>query len=179
LQQGDTTDEACSLHCPASAIFRRSSSCFLSASRFFFSSDLLSCPFSICSLSAASAVFFFTLQTGYLLSTPWEKCNNCTQLFQNQVALDLSSAFISFAEEAYNFLGNGKWDKVKVMSSLRCKIQMLLDMMCSNSPRGDEGNIKVECEMLIKKLLSMVDQTKKDLKMSSWLHMPPTSDECQ
>jgi hypothetical protein len=28
-------------------------------------------------------------------------------------------------------------------------------------------------------LLSMVDQTKKDLKMSSWLHMPPTSDECQ
>ena len=25
----------------------------------------------------------------------------------------------------------------------------------------------------------MVDQTKKDLKMSSWLHMPPTSDEYQ
>jgi hypothetical protein len=33
--------------------------------------------------------------------------------------------------------------------------------------------------MLIKKLLSMVDQTKKDLKMSSWLHMPPTSLEYQ
>jgi hypothetical protein len=33
--------------------------------------------------------------------------------------------------------------------------------------------------MLIKKLLSMVDQTKKDLKMSSWLHMPPTSFEYQ
>ena len=33
--------------------------------------------------------------------------------------------------------------------------------------------------MLVKKLLSMVDQTKKDLKMSSWLHMPPTSDEYQ
>ena len=95
------------------------------------------------------------------------------------MALDLSSAFISFAEEAYNFLGKGKWDKVKVMTSLRCKIQMLLDMVCSNSPREDEGNIKVEFEMLIKKLLSMVDQTKKDLKMSSWLHMPPTSDECQ
>ncbi len=31
--------------------------------------------------------------------------------------------------------------------------------------------------MLIKKLLSMVDQTKKDLKMSSWLHMPPISIE--
>jgi hypothetical protein len=54
---GDTTVassivEACSLCCSALAIFRRSSSCFfLSASRFFFSSDLLSCPFSICSLT--------------------------------------------------------------------------------------------------------------------------------
>ena len=33
--------------------------------------------------------------------------------------------------------------------------------------------------MLIKKLLLMVDQTKKDLKMRGWLHMPPTSDEYQ
>jgi len=27
-------------------------------------------------------------------STPWGKCNNCKQLFQNQVALDLSFAFV-------------------------------------------------------------------------------------
>ena len=33
----------------------------------------------------------------------------------------------------------------------------------------------MECEMLIKKLLLMVDQIKKDLNTSSWLHMPPTS----
>jgi hypothetical protein len=33
--------------------------------------------------------------------------------------------------------------------------------------------------MLIKKLMSMVDQTKKDLKMSGWLHMPSTSLEYQ
>jgi hypothetical protein len=112
-------------------------------------------------------------------STPWAKCNNCHQPFQNQVALDLSSAFVSLAEKAYNFLGNGKWDKVKVLSSLRCKIHLLLNLVCSDSPREDKGTLKVECEMLIKKLLSMVDQTKKDLKMSSWLHMPPTSDEYQ
>ena len=111
--------------------------------------------------------------------TPWHDCNNCNQPFQNQVALDLSSAFVSFAEEAYNFPGIGMWDKVKVMSSLRHKIQMLLDVVCYNSPREDKGTLKVECEMLIKKLLSMVDQTKKDLKMSSWLHMPPTSLEYQ
>ena len=115
--------------------------------------------------------------TGF--STPWAKCNNCTQPFQNQVALDLSSAFISFAEEAYEFPGNGMWDKLKVMTGPRCKIQMLLDVVCSSSPREDKGTIKVECEMLIKKLMSIVDHTKKDLNMSSWLHMPPTSDECQ
>ena len=27
-------------------------------------------------------------------STPWGKCNNCKQLFQNQLALDLSFAFV-------------------------------------------------------------------------------------
>jgi hypothetical protein len=82
------------------------------------------------------------------------------------VTLDLSSAFILFVEEAYNFPGNGKWDTLKVISALRHKIKLL-------------ATIKMECEMLIKKLLSMVDQTKKDLKMSGWLHMPPTSDEYQ
>jgi hypothetical protein len=112
-------------------------------------------------------------------SRPWGKCNNCYQSFQNQVALDLSSAFISFVEEAYGFSGNGMWDKVKVMSALQCKIGRLFLVLCPNSPREDKGTLKVECEMLIKKLLSMVDQTKKDLKMSRWLHMPPTSDEYQ
>ena len=63
------------------------------------------------------------------------------------------------------------------MDALRHKIQMLLDVVCSNSPREDKGILKMECEMLIKKSLSMVDQTKKDLKMSSWLHMPPISFE--
>ncbi len=112
-------------------------------------------------------------------STPWDKCNNCNQPFQNQVALDLSSAFVSFAEEAYGYPGNGKWDKLKVMTGLRSKITRLINVVCSNSPREDKGILKVECEMLIKKLLSMADQTKNDLKMSSWLHMPPISDEYQ
>ena len=51
----------------------------------------------------------------------------------------------------------------------------LINIVCSDSPREDKWTLKVECEMLIKKLLSMVDQTKKDLKMRGWLHMPPTS----
>ena len=35
----------------------------------------------------------------------------------------------------------------------------------------------VERESKIYDLLSMVDQTKKDLKMSGWVHMPKTSEE--
>ncbi len=41
-------------------------------------------------------------------ATPWATCNSCKQPFQNQVSLDLSSAFDSFAEKAYNFPGNNK-----------------------------------------------------------------------
>ena len=41
--------------------------------------------------------------------------------------------------------------------------------------RGGKEEI-VERESKIYDLLSMVDQTKKDLKMSGWVHMPKTSD---
>ena len=36
-----------------------------------------------------------------------------------------------------------------------------------------------ECDMLFTKLLSMVDQMKKDLKMDGWIHMPRSSDKYQ
>ncbi len=83
-------------------------------------------------------------------STPWEECNNCNQPFQNQVALDLSSAFVSFAEEAYGYPGNGKWDKLKVMTGLLSKITRLIIVVCSKSPREDKGTLEVECEILIR-----------------------------
>jgi hypothetical protein len=37
--------------------------------------------------------------------------------------------------------------------------------------------IKVEMTILVNKLLSLVDQTKKDLNMSRWIHMPRHSEE--
>ena len=54
----------------------------------------------------------------WAFSTPWYDCNNCHQPFQNQVALDLSSDFVSFAKEAYGYPGNSKWDKLKAMTGL-------------------------------------------------------------
>ena len=41
----------------------------------------------------------------------------------------------------------------------------------------DKEMVKVEMIMLLNKMMSMVNQTKKDLKMSRWIHMPKYSEE--
>jgi hypothetical protein len=101
---------------------------------------------------------------------PWHKCTNCKQPFQNQLAIDLTSAFASFAEVTYGHEGNNKWDKLKVMVVICNKIESL-----NKLPNADAGTQ----EELNNKLLSTIDQTKKDLNMNSWVHMPKSSVEYQ
>ena len=48
------------------------------------------------------------------LDATGDGCNNCKQPFQNQLAIDLVSAFVSYAEAVYD-AGNNKWDKLKVI----------------------------------------------------------------
>ena len=103
---------------------------------------------------------------------PWSKCTNCKQPFQNQLAIDLASAFVSFAEATYGQEGNNMWDKPKVMTALCSKIESLNKL--SRMLYTDEDKKKI-CS----KLLSMVFQTKKDLKMSRWIHKPHDSEEYQ
>ena len=76
--------------------------------------------------------------------------------------MDLSSAFVSFAEATYGHPGNSKWDKLKVLAALRTKV------MASKPPEREELN---------NKLLSMIDKTKNELNMSRWVHMPKDSEE--
>ena len=104
---------------------------------------------------------------------PWKKCNNCKQPFQNQLSVDLASAFVEFAEATYGRDGNNKYDKMKVMESLRLKIVALLMLNDFSNDVADEKR------RIINHLLSMVDQTKKDYKMSRWIHMPKDSEEYQ
>jgi hypothetical protein len=104
-------------------------------------------------------------------AVPWKICNNCKQPFQNQLAIDLAYAFVEFAEATYGHPGSSKWDKMKVMESLRLKI-----IICTGD--GKEV-INVETESIVNHLLTMVDQAKKDLKMSGWIHMPHDSEEYQ
>ena len=105
-------------------------------------------------------------------TAPWEICPNCNQHYQNDLALDMSNAFVSFAAAAYGHPGNSRDDKIRVMDSLRSKIDRYIDNM-------KELPLKGEIEMAIKKMLSMVDQTKKDLRMNGWVHEPQDSDKYQ
>ena len=98
---------------------------------------------------------------------PWQTCNNCKQQFQGQLSLDMASAFVSFAETTYGHPDNNKWDKMKIMDSLRLKLARL---SVADKPR-------IEKSELVNSLLAMVDQTKKDLNMNRWIHMPKASEE--
>jgi len=98
---------------------------------------------------------------------PWQTCNNCKQQFQGQLSLDMASAFVSFAETTYGHPDNNKWDKMKIMESLRLKLARL---SVADKPR-------IEKSELVNSLLAMVDQTKKALNMNRWIHMPKASEE--
>jgi hypothetical protein len=115
-------------------------------------------------------------------SVPWKICTNCKQSFQGQLSIDMASAFISFTETTYGHPGNSKDDKVKVLFSHRVMIQTLFknqDIVdtahCAID--GNPSEDAVEKETQLNKLLSMVDQTKKELKMNRWVHLPKDSEE--
>ena len=110
-------------------------------------------------------------ESWHKFSEPWYKCNNCRQPFQNQLSIDLASAFVSFTEASYSHPSCSKWDKLKVLESLRMQIVAL-------AIHGNEVD-KTERTMLINNMLSIINQTKKELNMSRWIHMPKASEEYQ
>jgi hypothetical protein len=88
-----------------------------------------------------------------------------------QMAIDLASAFASFTAEIHDHAGNSKWDILKVLFSFQHKTFML-------TMHGNEAD-RTERTMLINSELSIIDQTKRDLNMSRWIHMPKASEEYQ
>jgi len=107
-------------------------------------------------------------------SNPWRFCNNCKQPFQGQLSIDMASAFFSFAESTYGHPDSSKWDKLKVIDSLRSKIMAPSDMYGTDTTNEA---VKVDMTLLINQLLDTIKQTKKDLNMSGWIHMPKASEE--
>ena len=100
------------------------------------------------------------------------------------MAIDLSSAFITFTEMMASGSINLYWNNMAIMTALKSNAEAYLNAIKDNNnllkiivDRSNQMSGKVKCELLLKKMLSMVDQMKKDLKMSKWLHMPKTSIE--
>ncbi len=110
-------------------------------------------------------------ETSNEFGTPWEKCPNCTQYYQNNLMIHLSDAFVSFAKQTYGYPGNQLDDKMKVMKALQRQIHSNL------SATSDVSLPKDKIENLIHKLLAMVDQAKEEHDMSGWGRMPPTTFE--
>jgi hypothetical protein len=126
-------------------------------------------------------------------AVPWKTCPNCKQPYKNKLSLNLTSAFILYAEEAFGGSGNNAavphreaafgdaafdFDTMKVMTALKSKIlsltQFLTDNMM-NSCNEHPHEILEELERHSKTLLTKVSQMKKDMKMDRWVHMPKTS----
>jgi hypothetical protein len=55
---------------------------------------------------------------------PWQTCPNCNQLYQNQLALNLSSALVSFVETTYGFTGIITLEKMKIVNLMRVMIAL-------------------------------------------------------
>ena len=109
-------------------------------------------------------------------SNPWRFCNNCKQLFQGQLSIDMASVFFSFVEATYGHPDSSKWDKIKIIVALRSKIMALSDMHGTDTTNEA---VKVEMTLLTNQLLDTIKQTKKDLNMSRWIHKPKGSVEYQ
>ena len=100
------------------------------------------------------------------------------QPFRNRLSRDLSSAFVSFAEEGHVHPGNSVDDKLKVMVALKLNVNTFINGLREVIEIGvDKNNLRRECEMLIKRFMDMVGQMKEDMKMDRWVHMPQTSYE--
>ncbi len=72
-----------------------------------------------------------------------------TVTWLRSTAVDFS---VPYFEAGVGFLANIP-RKLSKWAALRSKIESLFIVVSSKSPREDKGTLKVECEMLIKKLL--------------------------
>jgi hypothetical protein len=115
---------------------------------------------------------------------PWTICPNCKQSYQQQVAIDLSSSFVTFTEMMSTASINVYWNNMAIMTALKSNSEAYLNAIKDNNDllkiivdMSYQTSGKGKCEMLLTRMLSMVDQMKKDLKMNQWLHMPTTSVE--
>ena len=106
---------------------------------------------------------------------PWETCPNCLQNYQNDLAVYIADAFVSFAKKEYGYPGNQLDDKMKFMEALRLQIQTNLSAAANGPITREVMEARYMIENLIHKLLAIVDKAKEEHGMGP--HMDPTSYE--
>jgi hypothetical protein len=106
---------------------------------------------------------------------PCETCPNCLQNYQNDLAVYIADAFVSFAKKEYGYPGNQLDDKMKFMEALRLQIQTNLSAAANGPITREVMEARHMIENLIHKLLAIVDQAKEEHDMGP--HMDPTSYE--
>ena len=128
----------------------------------------------------------------------WCVCPNCNQQYQNLLRLELTGELVKFAEANHGNQGRNSVRKMidvsKVMVALRTNIQAMQDILTGknkmnvkdvkSSASGANDNekkmaLRVECEQVVNKFLSLTLQAMKDEKMNGWIHLPSTSHENQ
>ena len=128
----------------------------------------------------------------------WCVCPNCNQQYQNLLRLELSGELVKFAEANHGNQGRNGVRKMidvsKVMVALRTNIQAMQDILTGknkmnvkdvkSSASGANDNekklaLRIECEQVVNKFLSLTLQAMKDEKMNGWIHLPSTSHENQ
>ncbi len=95
-------------------------------------------------------------------------------MFQNDHALDLSTAFVSFAGKTHDFEGNELRDKFLVLDSLQQRIDSITFQGVGKLGRL---HLREEVEMCVEKLLSKANLMRKEYDMEGWVHMPRDSVE--
>jgi hypothetical protein len=85
---------------------------------------------------------------------PWEKCPSCHQIYQNELAIDIASKFVSFVRGTYPH------DTLMQVESIFSKLNTLLGMLKRLQPVQ-----KKEVEDAANLLLSLIDRMKNDASL--------------
>jgi hypothetical protein len=87
--------------------------------------------------------------------TPWERCPSCDQYYQNELAVDIASKFVSFVRRQYPD------DTKKQLEALYSKLCALIDMFDRLQPMQ-----KREAGVTANVLLSLIDRMKGDAPLT-------------
>jgi len=110
--------------------------------------------------------------------SPWAICPICKKGYQNDLAILLSEAFVTYVERTYDHPGNDLVDKVKVMEALTLQITSNRNNMNITSPSEVISKFRM-IDVLVHKLLNIVNRAREDHDMEGWVHMDPSTSEFQ